>query len=110
MIKNNGLFKTFNELQDEFSLPRKCYLEYFSLISCFPKDWKNTLRLSDVKDESDDLYSLKRFMNYKKVTKSCYLIFNKRNCLDISETKQCEKWSNDVNVDLSILMQWQSRF
>ena len=34
----------------------------------------------------------------------------KKNCLDISETNQCEKWSYDLNVDLSIFIQWQSRF
>nr|XP_054755365.1 uncharacterized protein LOC129261325 [Lytechinus pictus] len=110
IIKNNGLFKTFHELQDDFNLPKRCYLEYFSLISCFRKEWKNTLRSSVTNDESDDVNSLKRFISYKKVTKSCYLTLIKKHCLDISDTNQCEKWSNDLNVDLSFLIQWQNRF
>ena len=110
VTKENGMFKSFDELQEEFNVPKKCYSEYISLISCMRKEWKTCLK--DHRDEENVDDGLKKFLCVKKVTKYCYKEFVKKVCLNVSTTNQYEKWYNDLNIDIDLnsLMQWQSRF
>ncbi|XP_030848019.1 uncharacterized protein LOC115926797 [Strongylocentrotus purpuratus] len=109
IMKIDGSFKTFLELQEILQLNQGCYLEYFALLFCMKKEWKRILKIGDLEQEREEDGYMK-FITFKKVTKPCYEKLVSTFCLNLLNTNQCEKWSYDLNVNLRDLIQWQNRF
>lgn len=54
IMKIDGSFKTFLELQEILQLNQGCYLEYFALLFCMKKEWKRILKIGDLEQEREE--------------------------------------------------------
>jgi len=65
IIKNNGCFKSFNEICTEFGINRSYFLTYIGIIKSIPPNWKRRLKEQEIR-------------NNVEITKLCFININNK--------------------------------
>ena len=114
IIMQNGMFKSFSVICNEYNCSKSSYLRYFAIVSAVGATWKKVLREPD--ELGFDLHApfqdegLENFLALKRPTQHVYNFFIKKLCKNNSYANNLTKWANDTNQTLENLILWSNRF
>ena len=110
LLKNNGYFKSFEEIRAEFNIPTSSYLEYFAIASAIPAEWKIVLKQTNANEQVDPIdKQLDVFVSQKYPVKFCYAQMLKNVC-STDSSHNLIRWETDLQQPLERLIVWRNRF
>ena len=112
ILNENYDFKSYEEMRCQYGLYN--FIEYLSVVSSIPKEWKNLLKEHEMNRDSENVKSFMQFLdvfcNKKKITKVCYNVFVCKHVTKIEETNQQLKWEKEIEITLLNNDLWDTRF